>query len=137
MEVAALKVHSGKCCLCDVGVPVGHQDENGVDLHTGDIVVFWHGWYIGTDSEYWDGGDSLTVVVMDQYQSFSDGTVKLQDGPHAPFVMGIRDCGFSHPEWRVRIVKKFSDVVVGEHWPAYGFSYRTNDAADRATGSAA
>jgi hypothetical protein len=132
METEALKVHSGKSCLCDVGVKIGHQDYSGVDLHTGDIVIVWHGNWIGTDNEFWDACDGLTVVVMDQYQSFTDGSVKRQDGPNAPFVMGIRGCGFDDPEWRVRVVKKFFDVVPGEHWPAYGFSYRTNVAAEQA-----
>ena len=133
MESGALKVHSGKCCLCDVGVAIGHQDYNGIELHTGDIVTTWHGTWIDTDCEFWDGGDQLTVVVIDQYQTYSDGAVVLREGPHVPFVMGIRDCGFSHPEWRVRLVKKFSDVVDGEHWPAYGFSYRSNAAAEQAS----
>ncbi|WP_230532112.1 hypothetical protein [Microvirga roseola] len=137
METDKLKVHSGKCCLCDVGIALGYQDDTGNELHTGDIVVIWHGSYIGTEAEFWDGGDSLTVVVMNQYQSYSDGTVKIQDGPHVPFVMGIRGCGFNDPEWRVRIVKKFPNVVAGEHWPAYGFSYAKNANADSAAIAAA
>lgn len=118
-----MKVFSGNCCLCDVGMPVGAQDESGNELHTGDIVIINHGDYIGTELERWSRIGGLTVVVSDQYKSFSDGTVEEIAEPK-PFVMGIKDCGFNHPEWRIELVKKFSDVIDGEHWPAYRFSYK-------------
>lgn len=122
-----LKVFSGKCCLCDVGVDISQKDYMGESLHTGDIVMVWHGEFIGTESECWYPSGGLTVVVSDQYQSFSNGSVVQKDDAPEPFVMGIKTCGFDDPEWQIHIVKKFRDVVDGEHWPAYGFSYKEKE----------
>lgn len=123
-----LKVLSGKCVLCDVGLPAKAKDCRGVDIHTGDIVIIWHGSYVGTELEEWQPGDGMTVVVADQYQSYSNGDIK-RTGDINPFVMGIKDCGFNHPEWRVRVVKKYHDVIEGEHWPEFGFSYKLVEVA--------
>lgn len=49
-----LRVYSGESCKCDVGLPVGAKDRMGRDLHTGDIVIVWHGEYLGTDIERWE-----------------------------------------------------------------------------------
>lgn len=122
-----LQVFSGNCCKCDVGVEVGAKDYMGEEIHTGDIVMVWHGEYIGTDIECWYPSGGLTIVVSDQYQTTSDGRsfVHIEnEGKPIPFVMGIAGCGFDHPEWQIHTVKKFSDVIDGEHWPAYGFSYK-------------
>ena len=130
----ALRIFSGKCCLCDVGIPVNAFSTWGdpVEIHTGDIVIVWHGDYIGTDIESWTPTDGMTAVVADHYQSFSGGAIELRREVCEPFAMGIKGCGFNHPEWRVQVVKKFSDVVPGEHWTAYGFSYAYSEAADAA-----
>lgn len=132
--VGALRVFSGKCCLCDVGIPVQAQSTWGdpVEIHTGDIVIVWHGDYLGTDLETWTPSGGLTAVVSDDYQSFSDGTIKPLDTEEEAFAMGIKDCGFLHPEWRVQVVKKYLDVIPGEHWPQYGFSYAYSETADAA-----
>jgi hypothetical protein len=122
--------------LCDVGIEVGAVDLYGRALHTGDIVIISHGEYIGTDAETWTPSNGLTAVVADQYQSFSDGSVKLDNAKPEPFVMGIKGCGFDAPDWHITIVKKFSDVIDGEHWASYGFNYAMNVAADSATGAA-
>lgn len=127
-----LKVFSGECCLCNIGIPVGHFDESGHPLHTGDIVVVLEGRYIGKECEFWSGGDSLTAIVANQFQSYSNGSIRIDDLNAAPFVMGIKDAGFDSPEWRVRLVKKFSDVVEGENWPQFGFSYHRSEIADQA-----
>ena len=136
--VGALRVFSGKCCMCDVGIPVGATSTYGypIEIHTGDIVIVWHGDYIGTDLETWSTCATLTAVVSDDYQSFSDGTIKLLDTEEPAFPMGIKGCGFLHPEWRVQVVKKYSDVIPGEHWPQYGFSYAYSEAADQAIAQA-
>jgi hypothetical protein len=118
-----LKVFSGKCCLCDVGVDTGATDASGQHIHTGDIVMVYHGDYVGTDLESWNPCGGLTAVVSDQYQSYADGKIE-ETGNNNPFVMGIRDCGFNDPKWQIRIVKKYFDVIDGEHWKAYGFNYR-------------
>ena len=125
--MSSLKVFSGKCCLSDIGIEVGHLDYDGNPIHTGDIVMVWHGHYIGTDSECWYPAGNLTAVVSDQYQSFSNGSVVEKEGAPEPFVMGIKDCGFNSTDWHIHIVKKFNDVVEGEKWPAYGFSYQSTD----------
>lgn len=121
-----LKVFSGECCQCDVGIPVGHEDMHGNPLHTGDIVQLWSGDYIGTDLEQWTPTDHLTCVVSDQYQSYTSGRIEEKDNPR-PFVMGIKDAGFGSPEWKVRIVKSHADVIQGEHWTAFGFRFDTAD----------
>lgn len=129
-----LKVWSGKCCLCDVGIAVAANSTWGdpVQIHTGDIVMLWHGDYIGTDLESWTPSKELTAVVANQYQSFSNGAIELLDSNPQAFAMGIKDCGFDHLEWRVQVVKKFSDVIDGERWPEYGFSYGFSEAAEAA-----
>ena len=130
----ALRVFSGKCCLCDVGIPVGASSTWGdeAEIHTGDIIILWHGDWIGTELEQWTPSDWLAVVVANHYQSFSDGSIRLIHEADEPFPMGIKGCGFDHPEWRVQVVKKYSDVIPGEHWPAYGFSYAYSETADAA-----
>ena len=130
--MGALKVHSGECCLCDVGIPTGFQDQGGKPLHTGDIVLVYHVQHPGTDNEYWADTGNLSAVVSDQYQSFSGGNVQVNNRNPEPFVMGIKSAGFNDPEWAIVRLKAFSDVVDGEHWTAYGFNYRMNQAADAA-----
>ena len=98
-----LKIYSGEVCCGEVGKAA----PNG--FHVGDIVMVYAGSFIGTDAERWDYTGHLTAVV---------------DAEDGPFVMGIKSCGFEHPEWRIELVKKYSDVVPGEKWPAYGFNYR-------------
>ena len=97
-----LKVYSGKVMLCEAGQAVG----NG--LHTGDIVIVWHGEHVGTDNEQFYPVEHMSVVVKEGDE---------------PYVMGIRSCGLDHPEWKIQVVKKYSDVVAGERWPSYGFSF--------------
>lgn len=126
----ALKVHSGNCCLCEVGIETGATDASGLPVHTGDIVSLYS--LLNRETDEWDLTRPLTVVVANQFTSYSDGTVCLNAGPLEFFTMGIKSEGISSPEWRVVIVKKFNDVVPGEHWPGYGFSYRENPAADTA-----
>lgn len=130
----SLRVFSGMCCLCDVGIPVNARGTWGdaVEIHTGDIVIVWHGQHIGTDVEEWTPVGGLSVVVAKHYQSYMGGRIELIEDPEPPYVMGIKDCGFDHPSWRVQVVKKFSNVISGEHWPDYGFSYAYSDLADYA-----
>jgi len=118
-----MKVKSGKCVLCDVGVYTGHKNKRGEELHTGDIILLWHGNYIGTEDESWYPESGLTAVVSDQYQTYSDGSVVEKEGDPEFFVMGVKGCGFDSQEWDFQIVKKYSDVISGENWPQFGFSY--------------
>jgi hypothetical protein len=117
-----LQIYSGECCLCDVGIPVGFNDYTGMPLHTGDIVLIYYVNYPDTDMESWDDS-GMTAVVSNQYQSLSDGSIKANNDVK-PFVMGIKDCGFDSPEWRIKILKSHEDVISGENWKSYGFNYR-------------
>lgn len=118
-----MRIKSGNCVLCDVGVFTGHTNRMGQELHTGDIILLWNGRYVGTDMEEWYPETGLTAIVSDQYQSYSDGSVIEKDGEPQFFVMGVKDCGFDSPEWDFQIVKKYYDAIVGEHWETFGFNY--------------
>lgn len=121
-----MKIFSGECCLCDVGIPTNLVEWDGADLYTGDIVQVWYGNYIGTDVEQWLPVRRLSVVVADQYQTIGTPTGythKLIDPNPVPYTMGIKNAGV---DWKVVRVKSYKDVVVGEHWPEYGFSYRND-----------
>jgi hypothetical protein len=120
-----LKVFSGECQLCDAGIDAGANDSKGAPLHTGDIVLIYHGSYVGTDHEQWDLAGGLTAIVADQYESFSNGTAKLSAEPSPAYAMGIKACGLDSPNWDVVLLKKFSEVVDGENWKGYGFNYRS------------
>jgi hypothetical protein len=112
-----------------VGTPVGAKSFEGADLHVGDIVLIYSAMYLGTDIEQWYQ-QGITAIVSKQFESFTDGSIKLTDGHTKGFVMGIASCGFNSPDWRIEVVKSHVDVIEGEHWPAYGFNYRKNAAAD-------
>ena len=104
-----LRVFSGDCDKGAIGISIGKKDIGGQFLSTGDIVMFSHGAYVGTNAEQWTANPCLSVIMADE---------------NGPFVMGLKTCGFDHPEWRITLVKKFSDVIEGERWPAWGFNYR-------------
>ncbi|MDY6857334.1 MAG: hypothetical protein SWO11_22050 [Thermodesulfobacteriota bacterium] len=119
-----MKIYSGSCCLCDVGLPANQKDIHGNDLFSGDIVMLWHGSYLGTDIEEWLPSDGLTAIVGNQYQSYSNGTVKLLTNKPSLFTMGISDCGIQNDEWKVSLVKSHKDIIPGERFIAYGFNYK-------------
>ena len=120
-----LQVFSGKSCLCDVGIEWNGYDRWGskLQLHTGDIVLLYNVRYAGTDFEehIFQG---MTAVVANQYTSYTDGEVVVNKDPLQVFVMGIKDVGLSTEDWRVEIVKKYTDVIDGEHWKEFGFNYK-------------
>lgn len=118
-----LRVYSGECCLCDVGTPVTLNDRWGEEkeLHTGDIVLLWHVEYLGTDLET-QTCHGMTVVVSDQH--YWAAKEESEEERNTPWIMGIKSVPPNVPEWRVELIKKFSDVVDGEHWTEYGFNYR-------------
>ncbi|HEY9462832.1 MAG TPA: hypothetical protein VIR54_07065 [Vicinamibacterales bacterium] len=124
-QVNPLVVFSGKCRKCDVGQPVGFTDMRGEALYTGDIVVTFT---VRERDEAWLDyfPDGLTVVVNDQYRHHPEGAPLPDSTPYSDgYVMGIRSVPMDEPgQWRVLRVKPYADVIEGEHWPAYGFSYR-------------
>ena len=119
-----MRLYGGSCCICDVGMPTGEKDMHGKELFSGDIVQLWHGNYIGEDIEEWLPSSGLTAIVGNQYQSYSDGTIKtLTDTPDL-FTMGIAKCGIQNEEWRVSLVKSHRDIIPGERFESFGFNYR-------------
>lgn len=119
-----MRIYSGNCCMCDVGMATGKVDMNGEELFTGDIVQLWHGTNIGTDIEEWMPSDGLTAIVANQYQSYSDGSVVLLDQNAPAFTMGIANKGVSSEEWHVSLIKSHKEIIVGERFKAFGFNYR-------------
>ena len=111
-------VYSGNCRLCDVGRSTPIFDASGHRLFTGDIVLVF-------TKEYTP--ESLTVIVSDQYQSYSDGTHVAKEGDLSFFAMGIKSVTLGEDgEWNVLRVKEQADVIPGERWKAYGFNYRND-----------
>lgn len=120
-----LRVFSGKSCLCDVGIELNGYDRwgNKLQLHTGDIVLLWNVNYADTDFEE-HVFQRMTTVVANQYTSYTDGEVVVNKDLLQVFVMGIKGVDLSTEDWRVEIVKKYTDVVNGEHWKEFGFNYK-------------
>ena len=125
-------VKSGKCVLCDVGTETGMVDRYGKKLCTGDIVIA----FTEDKDGFTDISKGLTVIVVDQYQSYAGGNIVLKNDSGKPFAMGIKEadiqCGDEdNPEikywWNLLKVKDHSDIIGGEHWKEYGFSYAEID----------
>lgn len=119
-----MRIYSGTSCFCDVGIETGETDMHGESLFTGDIVQLWHGNYIGAECEEWLPSSGITAIVANQYTSYSDGTIKLNEGENKPFTMGIARCGVQNHEWKVSLVKSHKDIIPGERFPSYGFNYK-------------
>jgi len=118
-------VYSGTYRQCTCGQETPLKDDAGNILRTGDIVMSYTVNNFGVANF-----DGLTVVVSDEWQSYSDGTHIKKEGAPEAFVMGIKDCDLeletgNYPEfvWRVRRVKRFEDVIAGEQWKDFGFNY--------------
>ena len=112
-------VYSGKCRQCETGIETGKKDIGDNKLFTGDIVVVFKEDESGIN--YPPSG--LTVIVNDDWKSFTDGTHERIATNSTPFAMGIKDVGLEDDYWSVMKVKDHSDVVEGEHWKDYGFNY--------------
>lgn len=120
-----MQIWSGKCCLCDIGVAAGLKDcSTGEDLHTGDIVLIYNVHYPDTDSEFWECC-GMTAIVSDQYTTYTTGEIVPNQLPIKPFCMGVKTVDFPNDTWKIQLVKKYSDVIENEHWPKYGFSFKT------------
>lgn len=119
-----MKVYSGTCCMCDVGIPTNEKDMDGNYLFTGDIVQLWHGHFIGTDCEEWYPSTGSTVITANQYKSYTDGTIETLTDKPEPFTMGIASCGVQNEEWKVVIIKSHKDIVLGERFKSYGINFK-------------
>lgn len=104
-----LEIFSGKVRLCEVGLETKFRDVDGKKLFTGDVVVIY------TDNGALEATNNLSAVVAHE-----DGT---------PFVMGIANVNLLDEPgyWRVLRIKSHEDVIAGEHWSAWGFSYREKE----------
>jgi hypothetical protein len=125
--MSALGVFSGRCLQAVCGKATSFNDINGEPLRTGDIVMIFSVREDDGDPDYFPKG--LTAVVSDEFTSYATGEGTRHErnpGPPGYFVMGIKDVPLDgEGNWRVMKVKGFEDVVEGEHWPQYGFSYKT------------
>lgn len=113
-------VYSGKCRICDCGIPTGKVDQTGKSLFTGDIAISF-----AKDEGGFCGLGSLTVVVLDQYQTYTDGTHVLLSEKSDPYIMGLRKVLWDSDEWGILKVKSYKDVIEHESWKEYGFNYKT------------
>ena len=120
-QLGARFVLSGDCRLGDVGEPTPLIDNAGNELFVGDIVITSTIDKFGICSN-----NGLTVVCSDKWTSYTDGSHIAKQEPFEYFVMGIKNVDFMGTDsehWIVNRVKSFSDVIPGEHWPGFGFSY--------------
>lgn len=118
--LAAAFVLSGKCRIGDVGEETKLEDITGEKLYVGDIVIT-----STIDEMGVCNNNGLTVVCSDKWTSYSDGTHKAKPN-YEHFVMGIKNVDFmgkDRDKWMVKRVKSHKDVIVGEKWKDFGFSY--------------
>lgn len=112
---------SGESRIGDVGEATLLKDFTDKDLFVGDIVIVSTIDSMGIYDNY-----GLSVVCSDKWTSYSDGTHVAKEGNIEYFVMGIKNVDFMGKDserWIVKRVKSFKDVIAGEHWEDYGFSY--------------
>jgi hypothetical protein len=119
--LAAAFVLSGDCRLGDVGEATPLIDNAGNALFVGDIVITSTIDKFGICSN-----NGLTVVCSNKWTSYSDGSHVVKKEPIEYFIMGIKNVDFMGADsehWIVNRVKSYSDVIAGEKWPEFGFSY--------------
>lgn len=109
-----MRVYSGKCEHGKCGVETNLIDCAGNVLRVGDIVASF------TEDEFGvNNFNGLTVVVEDRPALVGE----TEDT--GPFVMGIKKVDFMNDDkWNVRRLKRWEDVVDGEHWKDYGFNFK-------------
>jgi hypothetical protein len=108
-------IYSGTVRLGICGTKTPFTDVYGKHLFVGDIVV--------THTDGWCAG--MTAVVDNSFISYSDGThvINTKDAL-TQFVMGIRGLEDDPTgTWKVNKIKDWSDVIEGEKWSNFGFSY--------------
>ena len=109
-----LHVFSGECEQGKCGLKSNIIDDNGNELRVGDIVALATKDHNGINCFH-----GISVVVDDRPGLV--GREKKGD----PFVMGLFSIDFnSDTTWLIQRVKKYEDVVIGEHWTNYGFNYK-------------
>jgi hypothetical protein len=110
-------IYSGQCRLCEVGRETAILDHKEEKLYTGDIVIIW------TEANCYIP-KNLTVVVSHDYENIHGCEPKFIK-KDMPFVMGIKNAKVGPGEWWIAKVKSYKDVIDGEHWKEFGFSYKS------------
>ena len=109
-----MKIYSGECEIGQCGLETNLADNRGQQLRVGDIVVLAHREQSGHFCFY-----GMSAVVDDSPKFAGDSEYK------GPFIMGIKKVNINVDEnWIVERIKKWEDVLDGEHWGDYGFNYR-------------
>ena len=125
-----MRVFSGNCCMCDVGLPTGKTDMHGKELFTGDVVQLWVGHFVGTEFEEFYPNSGLTVVTADQYETTATSnldeqfTHKMINEDAEPFTMGIQSHGVCSDKFKVVLVKNHKDLVSGEKFESFGINFK-------------
>ncbi len=115
-------IYSGGCRIGTVGQPTQLVERDGEPLFVGDIVIT-----STIDESGICDNTGLSVVCSDEWTSYSDGTHLVKHGDICHFVMGIKNVDFMGADserWIVKKVKSFEDVVDGENWRDFKFSYK-------------
>lgn len=110
-----MRIYSGQCEHGLCGTPTRFTDCDGKRLRVGDIVVSF------TVDEFGVNNFNLLTVVVEDRPKLVGRTEDT-----GPFVMGIASVDFMDEDspWSVRLLKRYEDVVAGEHWKEWGFNYR-------------
>ena len=112
-----MQVYSGECEHGTCGTPTKLIDNAGERLRVGDIVMV-----SSQESELAPWHHGLSVVVENRPQL--TGNAPAPDA----YVMGIVSVDVNNDEhWIVTRVKRWEDVIDGEHWKSYGFNYRNSN----------
>lgn len=109
-------IYSDTYKLCECGLPTHLTDESGKELHTGDQVIIFN----------LNNGDvpfigEITAIVIDQFGNWIPSKAHEKQ---KPYIMGIKDAPVGDKGWSVRLHKKYTDCIIGEHWPNCNFNYR-------------
>jgi hypothetical protein len=109
-----MKIYSGQCEHGECGLETKLVDNKFQSLRVGDVVCLAHKNEHGHFQFY-----GLSAVVDDRPELYGETVYR------EPFVMGLATVDFNTDEsWLIERVKKWEDVLDGEHWTDYGFNYR-------------
>lgn len=119
-------IYSGKCRLCEVGIPTGKKDCKGMDLYTGDLVVVFS---VGEDGILDYVSENTSPILIEQYTSvlFANEVehIKLKE-PSEPYAMGIKTEGLDLEDspWNVMKIKDHKEIVENEKWSSYSLTFK-------------
>jgi hypothetical protein len=109
-----MKIYSGECEHGECGLETKLVDNKGQSLRIGDIVCLAHKGESGYFEFY--GVSAIVDYRPERY---------IEPIGNGPFVMGLISVDINtNSNWIVERVKKWEDVLDGEHWADYGFNYQ-------------